>query len=141
MAPEVLNVVGETIRVLADAAASGGRCSIFETTTPVGSGPPLHRHGRDDEYFYILEGTVKFSVNGKEATFGPGAFVHAPRGSIHTFRNVGAAPARMLVTCSPAGLEGPFRQAHRLGSAATPEALAAAFATFDVTFLGPPLGA
>ncbi len=139
---EVLNVVGETIRILADSRATGGACLIFENVTPPGQGPPLHRHGRDDEYFFIVEGSVKFSLDGKETTVGAGAFVHAPRGSVHTFRNVGAQPCRMLVICLPAGLEGPFRAADRLAreGRVSPETLAAAFGAFDLTIHGPPLG-
>ena len=41
---ERLSLVGESVRVLADAKATGGRCFIFEETTPPGGGPPLHRH-------------------------------------------------------------------------------------------------
>lgn len=140
-AGEVIHVVGERIRILADSAGTGGRFFVFEEVTPVGKGPPLHRHGRDDELFFVLDGRVRFHVDGRESTVGPGGFAFAPRGSVHSFVNVGDAPSRMVITCSPGGLEGPFRDADRLGSAgmATPERLEAAFRAFDVEFLGPPL--
>ncbi len=92
---EILSVVGERIRVLADAASTGGRAAIFEETTAPGMGPPLHRHGRDDEYFFVVEGTVKFVVDGREFTVEAGGFALAPRGSTHTFRNVGSSPSKM----------------------------------------------
>lgn len=114
---------------------------MFELHTNPGVGPPLHRHGRDDESFFVVEGTVKFVVDGREFVLGAGGFALAPRGSVHAFVNVGASPSRMLVTCCPAGLEGPFRVADRLvrEGRMTPEALAAAFREYDLEFLGPPL--
>lgn len=139
---EALSLVGERVRVLADGRASAGRCLIFEETTPPGGGPPLHRHSRDDEYFYVLQGRFAFVVDGARFTAEPGAFLCAPRGSTHTFRNTGATPGRMLILCAPAGLEAPFREAdaaERAG-AASPERLATIFARAGVEFLGPPLG-
>jgi mannose-6-phosphate isomerase-like protein (cupin superfamily) len=138
---ETLHVVGETIRILVDSAATGGACLVFENTSPPGSGPPLHRHGRDDEAFFVVEGTVKFSVNGQEAMLGPGGFAFAPRGSIHTFLNVGPGPCRMIITCTPGGLEVPFRECDALARQGrmTPEAVTAAFQKFDLDIMGPPL--
>lgn len=46
---ERLSVVGESIRILMDSRMTGGKSVVFENTSPVGNGPPLHRHGRDDE--------------------------------------------------------------------------------------------
>lgn len=138
---EVLNVVGDRMRFLVDSDATDGKCCIFELFTDPGVGPPLHRHGRDDEFFHIVEGTVKFVVDGKEVVLGPGASVLAPRGSVHAFRNVGNAPSRMIVMCFPGGLEGPFREVDRLtrDGMATPKAIVLAFKKFDLDILGPPL--
>lgn len=139
---ERLNVAGDGVRVLADASSTGGRCSIFELTTPPGVGPPLHRHGVDDEFFYVIEGRFRFVCDGVERVAGPGTFLRAARGSVHTFVNAGDAPGRMLVVTSPSGLEGPFRETHRraaAGEALTPDVLTGIFAAFNLTILGPPL--
>jgi quercetin dioxygenase-like cupin family protein len=138
---EVLNVVGSRIRVLVDFEASGGKYAIFEDSTQPGSGPPLHRHGVDDEHFYVVEGSVKFSLNGNESIHHAGDFVNAPRGSVHTYCNVGTGPLRMLVFCSPGGLEVPFRKVDRLSREGPLDiaAVEAAFAEFDLRFVGPPL--
>jgi mannose-6-phosphate isomerase-like protein (cupin superfamily) len=138
---EILSVVGEHIRILADSAATGGKCLIFENTSPPAGGPPLHRHGRDDEYFVVLEGTLKFSVNGQESTVSAGGAVLAPRGTIHAFVNIGKTPSRMLTICTPGGLEGPFREVDQLTRAGkiTMDAVVAAFQRFDLEVLGPPL--
>lgn len=40
---------------------------------------------------------------------GPGDFMHMQDNVVHAFRNDSTQPARMLVTCVPAGLENYFR--------------------------------
>lgn len=138
---EYLNVVGDTVRILIDSEATQGRYLVFETVTSPGAGPPLHRHGHDDEFFYIVEGTMKFIVDGVTHIVGPGGTAFAPRGSVHTFVNAGAAPSRMVITCCPGGLERSFRECDALGreGRATPETIEAAFRKFDLEFVGPPL--
>ncbi len=138
---EVLQVASDRIRVLADGAATNGAAFAMENLSAPGSGPPLHRHAREDEHFYVIEGHAKFVVNGVEHRVAAGGYAFAPRGSVHTFVSVGPGPLRMLVVCTPAGLEAPFRQADRLAreGAATPDSLARTFAPFGIEFLGPPL--
>jgi quercetin dioxygenase-like cupin family protein len=131
--------------VLIDGECSGGRCCMFECPIPPGDGPPVHRHEREDELFYVLEGRFKFSVDGKEFVGDQGAFACAPRGSAHAFRNVGPTPGKLLVTCTPAGLETPFRAVRDPdpGSGRAPltsEQVMAEFGRHGITFLGPPLG-
>lgn len=142
----VLDVVGDKVRVLADGRTTSGRLFIFEETCGPGGGPPLHRHGIDDEFFYVIEGRFRFVLDGREAEAGPGSFIAAPRGSLHTFGNIGDTPGRLLIITSPAGLEEPFRVTHeasRLPGTPPPgpEALAAIFRNFDITFHGPPIAA
>lgn len=135
-------IVGDKARILADAAATGGQCTVFEAITPPGVGPPLHSHEREDEYFYIIEGTVKFSVNGQIHVGSAGTFLLAPRGSIHTFMNAGPKPSRMLIWVTPAGLEQPFRENAALfkhNPQASPDQIAEIFGRFGVRFHGPPL--
>lgn len=137
-----LSVVGDTVRVLADGAATGGRCFIFELTTPASGGPPLHRHSIDDEYFFVIEGSYKFVIDGREIAASPGSFVHAAKGSLHTFMNAGSAPGRMLIVTSPAGLEAPFRATHEASKSGPPPVptLVEIFAKFNLSIEGPPLG-
>lgn len=140
---EAFKIIGGGVRILADGAATGGRCCMFECPVGPGEGPPLHKHEREDEFFYVLEGRFKFSVNGEEFVGERGAFACAPRGSLHAFRNVGKSTGLLHVTCTPAGLEIPFR-AVRIPEAGgstplAPEKVVAEFAKHGVTFHGPPL--
>lgn len=84
---------------------TGGAFSLAEYISPPGDGPPLHRHSREDETFWILEGEVTFCVGAGDAmrvfVAGPGTTVFGPRGVAHTFRNRTQTPARFLLLVSP----------------------------------------
>jgi quercetin dioxygenase-like cupin family protein len=68
---------------------------------PGAPGTSVHIHRMTDEAFYILEGTFGFQM-GEETVEGPaGAFMFAPKGTVHAFWNQGSTPARMLLTMSP----------------------------------------
>ena len=90
-----------------------GAYSFTESIVAPGTGPVPHRHSREDESFYILEGQFEFRIGERgerSIVAAPGTFVFAPRGIPHTFRNVGTTPARILVIISPAGLEKFFEE-------------------------------
>lgn len=141
---ESLPVLGGTIRILAEGATTAGLLCVVEVPVQPGDGPPLHRHEREDELFYVLEGRFKFVVDGAEFIAERGAFAFAPKASIHTYRNIGDGEGKLHVTCSPAGIEHAFR-ATRLpdpNSGKPPlemSELVAIFASHGITFHGPPL--
>jgi len=84
---------------------TNGAYTVAELTAGPEMGPPPHIHRNADEDFYILEGTFDFSLAGQAFSAGAGAFVHLPRGVVHTHSAGGGAPARALVIQSPAGIE------------------------------------
>jgi mannose-6-phosphate isomerase-like protein (cupin superfamily) len=89
---------------------SGGNCMVMDQVIRPESGPPPHVHQREDETFYILEGRFSFLCGDREEIMEAGSFVYIPRGTLHTFRNVGMTKGRLLVTVTPAGLEDFFYQ-------------------------------
>jgi quercetin dioxygenase-like cupin family protein len=55
------------IRILEDGSNTDHRLGIGEIVVPPHTaGPPQHRHAQHDEGFYVLSGTVRFTV-GAEA--------------------------------------------------------------------------
>ena len=74
---------------------------------PPGGGPPPHVHRRE-EGFFVLEGEITFTVNGKWVVAQAGTFAIMPVGSQHSFMNESDRPAKMLITVAPAGLEQMF---------------------------------
>jgi len=89
---------------------TGGAFTALEMTAAPQSAPPPHIHHQADETFYVLEGTFEVSGGDRTIEAASGAWVHVPRGTIHTWRNVGAEPAKMLVLFTPAGSEGYFKE-------------------------------
>lgn len=96
-------VLGTTrMRVLEDGSHTGHRLAIAESVlAPHTQGPPQHRHGRHDEGFYVVSGTVRFTVGDEEYDAGTGTLVMVPPGAPHTFANLTDQPAVMLSTFTP----------------------------------------
>ena len=97
-------MLGTTMRLIATGAETGGRYAVLEQVTPVGWGPPRHIHSREDEIFYILEGTYEVHCGDKRRPVSAGACAILPRGVPHGFRNTGLAPARLITVITPGGL-------------------------------------
>ncbi|MEU6548005.1 cupin domain-containing protein [Streptomyces sp. NPDC046859] len=96
-------VLGTTrMRVLEDGSHTGHRLAIAESVlAPHTQGPPQHRHARHDEGFYILSGTVRFTVGHENHDAAAGTLVMVPPGTPHTFANLTDQPAVMLSTFTP----------------------------------------
>jgi quercetin dioxygenase-like cupin family protein len=117
--PRGLNVVGEQITVLADAATTGSY-EIFRQAGPEGSGPPPHSHPWD-EAFFVTAGQVIFGVDGDDNLLAlPGTLVHFPGGSTHWFR-FGPGGGEMISMTSRAGAAAFFTEIDREVSPAEPD--------------------
>ena len=106
-------IVGDTMTLKATGESTDGRLLLFENLTAPGGGPPPHLHTREDEYFYVLDGTFEIRIGDALHTLGAGGFAFVPRGTVHNFRNTGDRAARILVGFTPAGIEGFFRESGR----------------------------
>ena len=69
------------------------------------AGRPPHYHLHEDEWFFPLEGRVEFFKDGAWSEVPLGTAVLMPRNVVHTFRNVGDTPLRMLIQTTPSGFE------------------------------------
>ncbi|MCA1585634.1 MAG: cupin domain-containing protein [Acidobacteria bacterium] len=118
--------------MIAGEDSGGGFALVEHLMPPRGLAAPLHRHTREDEYSYVLEGRVG-ALLGEEEVFGEvGALIFKPRGQWHTFWNAGDVPARILEIISPGGFEQAFREMHALGAGLNPVAMAAIAARYGV---------
>lgn len=120
-------------RFMISGAESGGGFALVEHLMPPRAlAAPLHRHSREDEYSYVLEGSVGAWLGGEEVVGHAGDLIFKPRNQWHTFWNAGDVPARILEIISPGGFEVAFRDMHALGEALTPETMAEIGARYGV---------
>ena len=107
---ESLWVLGDHYRFKLHSGQTAGTITIVELTAFPGNGPPPHIHHREDESFYVLEGTFSVLLSDETLQASTGAFVHIPKGTLHTYKNVGTSPARVLVILTPGGFENLWRE-------------------------------
>jgi mannose-6-phosphate isomerase-like protein (cupin superfamily) len=115
------------VRFMIDGAEAGQRFSLVEhPMSPRALAAPLHRHSREDEYSYVLEGRMGALLGDDVVEARPGDLVFKPRNQWHTFWNAGDEPCRILEIISPAGFEQFFHELNDIGGAlkADPDALA-----------------
>jgi quercetin dioxygenase-like cupin family protein len=110
---------GETVTFKAVSTDTDGAYTLIEVIDEPQSGPPLHLHRREDESFYILEGTFAFQIGDLAETATAGWFMTAPKGVPHSYKNIGTTPAKMLSLFVPAGIENFFEDLSKLTAAGT----------------------
>ncbi|WP_406438626.1 cupin domain-containing protein [Streptomyces sp. NBC_01613] len=132
---------GETIqlgrtqmRILEDGSTTGHRLGIGEITiAPHTQGPPQHRHAEHDEGFYVVSGTVHFTVGETTHEAPAGTLAMIPPGAPHTFANLGDTPAVMLNTFTPDLYVQYFRDLRNMiagGQELTPESTVAVMSRY-----------
>ena len=98
-------------RFLIDGDEAGQRFALVEHPMPARAlASPMHRHHREDEYSFVLEGAIGALLGDDVVTANRGDLVFKPRDQWHTFWNAGDAEARVLEIISPAGFECFFRE-------------------------------
>jgi len=97
---------GIGVRFMVGGTESGGGFALVEhPMEPHALAAPMHRHSREDEYSFVLEGRVGAELGGEIVYGETGDLIFKPRGQWHTFWNAGDKPARILEVISPAGFE------------------------------------
>ena len=144
---EALWAFGTLATIKASSETTEGRVAVIEHLAPEGAGSPLHVHRREDEWFYVLDGTLTFWVGGGVIEAGAGSFVYGPRDVPHTFV-VSSPQARFLLVAEPAGFENFMRAVSQPAPSLTippPAApptdltpLVAAATEYGIEILGPP---
>ena len=123
------------VRFMIGGAEAGERFSLVEHPMSAHAlAAPLHRHTREDEYSFVIEGRVG-ALLGDEVLIGaPGDLIFKPRDQWHTFWNAGDEPARILEIISPAGFERFFEELVDLGGigAAEPAALGSLLGRYEL---------
>ena len=81
---------------------TGGNLLVIEHSNLMpNTGPALHMHLSQEEWFYVMEGEVRFQVGDRLLQLGPGESILAQRRIPHTFSATGS-PAHLLIAFTPA---------------------------------------
>jgi quercetin dioxygenase-like cupin family protein len=93
-----IQAAGYTKQILADSEAlqcPGARVQVV--TIQPGDTIEDHYHRRAHEFYYILQGTCRLTVNGQTRSLAPGDMLLMEPGDVHNLSNPGSAPFRVLV--------------------------------------------
>lgn len=111
-APRVLGVGA------AEAPAAGAVATTVLSESPTsvsrvmrlapGAVIPEHHHPVHDETFFVHQGAVAATLDGREHSLRAGDLVHIPAGTVIAGRNAGPAEAVLVVVFSSTGRPGPL---------------------------------
>ena len=104
-------LVGDLIEVKLASEDTGGAYSMAEETSPPEGGPPPHIHHNEDEALYVVEGEVEMLLDDRTTRASAGSLAYVPKGTLHTFKNVGTSASRVAGIFSPGGFEKFFLEA------------------------------
>ncbi len=143
---EVTAFLGSLMTTKVPASATGGRLTVVDFLNPPGFAPPVHRHQREDEIFYLLDGEAVFHCEGQALAAGPGDLVMLPVGLPHTFVVGAGGSLRCLQITTPGGFEDFANAVGERGVGRVlpdsfeldPAALGHAAARHGIEILGPP---
>ena len=100
-----LGSIGVRWMIDGDETAGRGFSLVEHPMSPRALAAPLHRHTREDEYSYVLEGRMGALLGDDVVYAEVGDLVHKPRNQWHTFWNAGDEPCRILEIIAPGGFE------------------------------------
>ena len=80
----------------ADKDFAGGKTLKLSVVRPNAATHAPHVH-EEDEFFFVLEGTAEFHLEGETATGGPMTSFYCPSGMRHGIRNIGDTELKYLV--------------------------------------------
>lgn len=98
--------MGSLFEHLVGSAHTDGQLGVTLVTQPPGIATPLHRHTREAEALFVLEGRIDYRAGDALHELGEGDFLYLPLGLPHAFRIRGPRPARFLGLTTPGGLMG-----------------------------------
>jgi mannose-6-phosphate isomerase-like protein (cupin superfamily) len=102
---EVIGFPPQTVRLLADSSATGGRLSTQRVTLAGGAdGANPHHHATSAELFYVLSGSVQLLAGDRLVVASEGDLALVPPGLPHAFAAVQASDADLLIVITP-GIE------------------------------------
>ena len=141
---ETTSLFGDTYTVKAAGEETGGTLAVIEAElAPHSGGTPVHVNTREDENYYVTEGTLTFRLDARDLEASAGTFVHIPKGVVHTHWNATAEPVKLLAFPAPAGFERFFADLAELMAQMPPgppdmSRMAEFYESYGLQVVGPP---
>ena len=108
-------LMGQNVRVKTPGAATEGRVTVIEAVEPPHSPTPVFTRHAFIEMFLVVKGVLTFQFLHESAfVLETGQMVTVPGWKPHSFWNEGDEPARIMLICTPAGLDRFFEASDRL---------------------------
>jgi mannose-6-phosphate isomerase-like protein (cupin superfamily) len=102
---------GFGVRWKIDGPQADGRFAVVHhPLAPRALAAPLHYHHNEDEFSFVLSGTLGALLGDEVVIATPGTWVRKPRRQWHTFWNAAEGPCEIIEIISPAGFENYFRE-------------------------------
>jgi quercetin dioxygenase-like cupin family protein len=87
----------ESRQVFRGETHGGFEIACHMTKLPPGAAPhPPHKHV-NEEIFFLREGTIELTVEGKSSRIGPGSVAYIASNEMHGAKNVGDVPAQYFI--------------------------------------------
>lgn len=129
---QVWNILGQTYVPLHLSESSMSWHATFPPETFV----PPHTHSSQDEFVYMLEGTLTFWLEGTDSVAGPGDLARLPMGKPHGIFNKSGATAKCLFWVSPS--RSLFDLFAAISNVPDPAEVVRLASLYEVDFLPPP---
>ncbi len=105
---DINNVDGETRQpprtswiLVSEKTVGAQNLAMGVNVTHVGGCVPEHKHEKEEEVMYFLEGEGKFITEDQEIVLKPGICVYNPPGATHSIVNTGKIPLKFIWIYSP----------------------------------------
>jgi quercetin dioxygenase-like cupin family protein len=105
----MLGTLGADLKI-APGDSDSGIAVVEHTLAPGSLGAPMHRHSREDETSYVLEGEMSVQQGEEVSAVGAGEFIVNGRNVWHTFWNSGPDPVRFLEIIAPGEFSNSFAE-------------------------------
>lgn len=91
------------IRPLIDRTTSAiEKCSLAEEILPIDAVVGRHFHRETEEIYYVLTGVGEMTIDEEKQIVSAGDAIFIPRKAVHSLKNTGSEPIRLLLVCGAA---------------------------------------
>ena len=105
----------DLVTIKVSASDTNGTHSLMEWVVAEDVQPIAHFHEDYEETFYLLSGSLEFTLDQETFTASTGDFVRVPAGTRHAFANCSNEKVKMLVGFTPGGMEHFFEKYQNTG--------------------------